>query len=125
MTDTNGHSSEPPRRRRGPTPRTVAPPSDAVAVIDRPDDEVADHVLLPSHVSAQLGGLLTPGEASMEVAQNRRSLGALLLDAKDFRVVRRSPYGLAPLVVLGGISFFQRFDVAAFNLAGPEIAREL
>jgi ABC-type branched-subunit amino acid transport system ATPase component/sugar phosphate permease/plastocyanin len=55
----------------------------------------------------------------------RRTLRAVLRDATDFSLLRKSQYGLTPLLVLGFISFFQRFDSAAFSLAGPEIAREL
>ncbi|MGH9084498.1 MAG: MFS transporter, partial [Acidimicrobiales bacterium] len=54
-----------------------------------------------------------------------RGLRALLRDARDYSILRQSPYGLRPLLVLGGISFFQRFDSAAFSVAGPDIARDL
>lgn len=46
-------------------------------------------------------------------------------DAVDFSAIKRSPYGLTPLLMFGGISFFQRFDSQAFSLAGPEIAVDL
>ena len=46
-------------------------------------------------------------------------------DVRQYRIVRQTPYGLTPLMVLGLIGFFQRFDSAAFSLASPDIAREL
>jgi ABC-type branched-subunit amino acid transport system ATPase component/predicted MFS family arabinose efflux permease len=55
----------------------------------------------------------------------RRGVRAVLRDATDYSVVRRSPYGLLPLLVMGGMSFFQNFDSAAFSVAGPDIARDL
>ncbi len=48
-----------------------------------------------------------------------------LWDVKQYRVVRDTPFGLTPVVILGLIGFFQRFDSAAFSLASPDIAREL
>ena len=49
--------------------------------------------------------------------QGGRSVRAVLRDARDYSIVRRSPYGLMPLLVMGGMSFFQRFDSAAFSVA--------
>jgi branched-chain amino acid transport system ATP-binding protein len=54
-----------------------------------------------------------------------RGVRAQLKRAFDFRSIRRSPYGLVPVAVLASITFFQTFDSQAFNLAGPEIARDL
>jgi len=45
--------------------------------------------------------------------------------ARNWRELRRTPYGLTPVVVLVAISLFQRLDSRAFGLAGPEIARDL
>jgi MFS family permease len=55
----------------------------------------------------------------------RRGVRPLMRSAFDFRSLRRSPYGLMPIVVLATIGFFQEFDSQAFNLAGPDIARDL
>jgi len=46
-------------------------------------------------------------------------------DVREYRVVQKTQYGITPLVVLGLIGFFQRFDSTAFSLASPDIAREL
>ena len=74
-------------------------------------------------------GVLEPGEAETEhddapagVWANIKQTGR---DAVDFKTVRRSPYGLAPLFTLGAISFFGSLDAIAFTFAAPEIARTL
>ena len=59
------------------------------------------------------------------MSTGRRTVRQVLHDARDFTALRRSPYGVKPLLVLGFIGFFQRFDSQAFSLAGPEIARDL
>jgi branched-chain amino acid transport system ATP-binding protein len=127
MTDTNGAGDDltPTRRRRRRTPEAAAP-GEAIALLERPLDETADHRTLPQRPSEALGGLLTPGLAETEApSTGRRSVRTVLKDAADFSELRRSPYGLAPLLILGGISFFQRFDTQAFSIAGPDIARDL
>ncbi|MGQ0434044.1 MAG: MFS transporter [Microthrixaceae bacterium] len=55
----------------------------------------------------------------------RANVRQTLRDARDFKALAASPYGLAPALTLAMISFFQRFDTAAFNYTGPEIARDL
>ena len=55
----------------------------------------------------------------------RENARATLREARDFKAIAASPYGLAPAITLAAISFFQRFDTAAFSYTGPEIARDL
>jgi branched-chain amino acid transport system ATP-binding protein len=81
-------------------------------------------LLTPAPVEPSEPTLVTPSDAPAP-GEERRGLRAVLRDARDYSVLRHSPYGLRPLLVLGGISFFQRFDSAAFSVAGPDIARDL
>ncbi len=92
-------------------------------------DETAGHLHLLDDPDAESGGLFAPGEAENEAGDAALSAGSQMKRAVresfDFKALRRSPYGLAPLLTLSFISFFQRLDSAAFNLAGPDIARDL
>ena len=105
--------------------KPMSEPSTALDHRRTPAEDANNYIPLPDEVSPTLGGLLTPGEAEMEVEQSKRTWRDTLRDARDFSVVRRSPYGLRPLLVLGGIAFFQRFDSQAFGVAGPDVARDL
>ena len=49
----------------------------------------------------------------------------ILKDSVDLREVRRTPYGLTPVVVLSLLFFTTGLGGQAFNIAGPEMAREL
>ncbi|MEY2569076.1 MAG: hypothetical protein QOE35_3605 [Actinomycetota bacterium] len=55
----------------------------------------------------------------------RSSLRKILGEASDWSELRRTPYGLVPVVILGLIIFFQSFDSAIFTAAAPEIRRDL
>ena len=46
-------------------------------------------------------------------------------EVKDYRLLKNTPYGLKPALVIGFLTFFGRFDAQAFRIAGPEIARDL
>lgn len=46
-------------------------------------------------------------------------------DVKAFRLLRRTPYGFKPALIIVGVTFFQRLDTQAFNVAAPDIVREL
>ena len=91
-------------------------------------DETAGRVHLPDHPDEGSGGLFAPGEAENESGEAMTAgaqMKAAVRESFDFKALRRSPYGLAPLLTLSFISFFQRLDSAAFSLAGPDIARSL
>lgn len=49
----------------------------------------------------------------------------LLREARNWTEVRRSPYGMAPALVLGALVLFEVLDNEVFNLGSPEIARGL
>ena len=55
----------------------------------------------------------------------RAGLASTLEQARNWRELRRTPYGLRPIVVLALIGLFQRIESAAFGIAGPDIARDL
>ncbi len=89
-------------------------------------DEAAGRIHLLDEPDFDTGGLFAPGEAENEAGETRRrSWRQAAKDSFDFSRLRKSPYGLAPLLTLSGISFFQQLDSAAFTLAGPDIARDL
>ena len=46
-------------------------------------------------------------------------------EVKDYRLLKNTPHGIRPALVLAMLGFFGRFDTAAFSIAGPEIARDL
>ena len=46
-------------------------------------------------------------------------------DIKAFRMLRRTPYGFRPALIIVAVSFFQRLDTQAFSVAAPDIVREL
>jgi branched-chain amino acid transport system ATP-binding protein len=64
-----------------------------------------------------------PGETLDE--EEAFSLRSVLRAAASWGDLRRTPYGLAPALILGGTTFFQVFDSQGFVLAGPDIVREL
>ncbi|MFN2465079.1 MAG: MFS transporter [Candidatus Dormibacteria bacterium] len=51
--------------------------------------------------------------------------GGFLGAALSLWDLRKTPYGLAPAVLLALVGFFQIFDTQAFNIAGPNIAQDL
>ncbi|HUP87541.1 MAG TPA: MFS transporter [Acidimicrobiales bacterium] len=72
-------------------------------------------------------GLPTSGTLAESPPRSERRglLGALRSTFANYRDIRRTPYGLTPLLVLGGISFLGQFDDKAFSVAGPFIVRDL
>ena len=46
-------------------------------------------------------------------------------DLSSVKELRRTPYGMAPVLIFGFSAFFQRFDSYAVTAATPEIVREL
>ncbi|HEX7165718.1 MAG TPA: MFS transporter [Acidimicrobiales bacterium] len=46
------------------------------------------------------------------------------LDLVSVKELRRTPYGLTPIMVVASIALFQTFDSQAFRVAGPFIVRE-
>jgi ABC-type branched-subunit amino acid transport system ATPase component/MFS family permease len=64
--------------------------------------------------------------AARSIGRNTK-LGILttLENARNWRELQRTPYGLGPIAVLACISFFQAFETEAYGVAGPDIARDL
>jgi branched-chain amino acid transport system ATP-binding protein len=58
-------------------------------------------------------------------SSSRRGIRGLLREASRFGEVRRTPYGLAPAVILALLTMFQAFDSFTFRFATPEIAADL
>jgi branched-chain amino acid transport system ATP-binding protein len=50
---------------------------------------------------------------------------ALVREASNWKAVRKSPYGLAPVIILAATGFFLRLSETIFGLAAPDIIREL
>ena len=70
----------------------------------------------------------TPGGEDDDVVSTgkaRGRVGQFIDELRSYGELRRTPYGLTPAAILGGLTFFQIFDTAAFRLAGPEIVNEL
>ncbi|MDQ1374497.1 MAG: branched-chain amino acid transport system ATP-binding protein, partial [Actinomycetota bacterium] len=53
-----------------------------------------------------------------------RGLRRLGRDVRNWSELRRTSYGLTPVVILGLLTFVQFFDAQTFSLAGPDIARD-
>lgn len=51
-------------------------------------------------------------------------LASFLSALRSFKDLRRTPYGLTPLLLLATVGFFQRLDTTAFALAAPEFIKE-
>ncbi|HUF33188.1 MAG TPA: MFS transporter [Acidimicrobiales bacterium] len=108
-------TTEQPSRPRREQPLTAGASTE---VEDRPDDRPND-VDLP-------GSAGTPDFLQHDEVADRRSLLArALADLRSYASLRGTQYGLAPVVVLGSITFFQRLDSTAFSIAAPFIAQEL
>jgi ABC-type branched-subunit amino acid transport system ATPase component/MFS family permease len=101
------------RRRSEPTPQEAA----AAALILR-EPEVAPEMVPPSSDGKK------PGVGS--IGKNAK-IGFLntLEQARNWRELRRTPYGLTPVAILASIGFFQAIESQAFSVAGPDIARDL
>ena len=52
-------------------------------------------------------------------------LRGVFRDAGNWRELRRSPYGLVPAGLIGGLIFFEVLDNRVFDYGGPEIAKSL
>jgi branched-chain amino acid transport system ATP-binding protein len=55
----------------------------------------------------------------------RTNLRGVLREARNWRELRRSPYGLAPALLIGGLTFFEILDNQVFTLGSVDIARDL
>ena len=55
----------------------------------------------------------------------RRGLRGLISESSRFGEVRRTPYGLAPAIIIGLLVMFQGFDRLTFRFATPELAADL
>ena len=92
----------------------VDPEEMAVPAADAPIDVPG---AVPEPTTAPLGVAPAPGA--------RGRLRALREAAGNWSELRRTPYGLTPVLVLGFMTFFQTFDTRAFYLAQVEITRDL
>lgn len=76
--------------------------------------------------STHMGLPSTGSPAEEDPSPKRRGpLGTLRTTLSNYREIRRTPYGLGPVLILGGISFLGQFDAKAFIVAGPFIVRDL
>ena len=55
----------------------------------------------------------------------RASLGSIFKEAANWSLLKKTPYGLVPAVVLAVAGLFQAFDSVAFGIVGPDIVRDL
>jgi branched-chain amino acid transport system ATP-binding protein len=79
-------------------------------------------VLRQTTARSQLG---IPSTGSAAEADEPGKLGAVRSLLSNYRDIRRTPYGLIPLLILGGLSFVGQFTDQAFGVAGPFIVRDL
>ena len=63
--------------------------------------------------------------SDQEKLRARPGIRKILKEASNWGELRKTPYGLTPVLTLVFVGFFQAFDNATFGLAQPEIAREL
>ena len=87
-------------------------------------DSAADDLRAEIPGQDEIGSATSP-----TVAPGRRdgkmTFRGVLGDAANWKDIRRSPYGLTPVLVFSALTFFQTFDSAIFSAAAPEIRRDL
>jgi branched-chain amino acid transport system ATP-binding protein len=54
-----------------------------------------------------------------------RIVRRFIADIRGMGQLRRTPYGLTPALIFAGLSFFQAVDSQAFNVAAPDIVRDI
>jgi branched-chain amino acid transport system ATP-binding protein len=81
------------------------------------------------HYSEHHGaGVPTTDDAPAYADDDDESKGRVartIASLKSYREIGRTPHGYGPFIILGGITFFQTFDTQAFNVAAPDIVRDL
>ncbi|HVF32139.1 MAG TPA: MFS transporter [Acidimicrobiales bacterium] len=87
--------------------------------------DVADGEALARRRAGNQVGLPSTGSSAEEPPPGGRGRRGIRGVLKNYGEVRRTPYGLRPLLILGGISFFGQFDDRAFGVAAPFIVRDL
>ncbi|MBW3668543.1 MAG: hypothetical protein KY443_04945, partial [Actinobacteria bacterium] len=124
MTIANGNGNGNGRGRRRRAEPTVALLDDGrLATEDEPevDDTSVPAELAPMGLSQATGPLGSPVAPPGSGGGIRR----VLRDASNWRELKATPYGLAPMLILGFMTFFQVFDTRTFYLAQFEITRDL
>jgi branched-chain amino acid transport system ATP-binding protein len=89
-----------------------------MTIVDEPRTDV---VPAPRPVPAPKA----PGAARRIGASARSGFMTTLEQARNWRDLKRTPYGLGPVAILASIGFFQALESEAFGVAGPDIARDL
>jgi branched-chain amino acid transport system ATP-binding protein len=82
--------------------------------------------VLPAHAGDRVESFLEPGDgraAREAVLEQPGLLTRFGRDLRAFGQLRRTPYGLTPILIFAGIGFFERLDSAAFSFAAPEFIR--
>jgi hypothetical protein len=66
-----------------------------------------------------------PGAGRRIGATAKAGFLSMLEQASNWRDLRRTPYGLGPVLILSGVGLFQAIESQAFGIASPDIARDL
>jgi ABC-type branched-subunit amino acid transport system ATPase component len=80
---------------------------------------------LSEHATGGIPSMGTPVPPEPSPEQRLNIFKQFVEDLKAFSVLRRTPYGFGPALVLIAVTFFQRLDTQAFQVAGPEIVKDL
>lgn len=59
------------------------------------------------------------------IDRSRTSIKQTLKEATDWKVLRRTPYGMRPIILIALMGTLQAFDSQAFGVLRPEIIRDL
>ena len=72
--------------------------------------------------------VVEPGEAKRPEPKPKKLTSGIrntLREARNWRELRQTPYGLAPVAILASAAFFRAFQSTILGLSGPEIIQEL
>jgi ABC-type branched-subunit amino acid transport system ATPase component/MFS family permease len=80
---------------------------------------VDDALELPFRQASHFGEDTPPEDDRLGI------VGRFWRDLTSVKELRRTPYGMTPILIFGFMTFFQRFDAFAISAAIPEIVRDL
>ena len=119
----NGNGSIRRRRRPADAPTTTQLDDGRLATDAEPE---FDEVAVPAEIApAGLSGGASTLGAPVAPPGSGSGLRRALREAGNWRELRRTPYGLTPVLIIGLMTFFQTFDTRTFYLAQFEITRDL
>jgi len=128
-----GESERTPARKRS---RELAIPNETLEADDHVDlgdvhsiDDGETLVLRHMSENATGGipstGVPTPPEAELTPEGRKNPFKQFIEDIKGFGAIRRTPYGFGPSIMLTSVWFFGELSQRAFNVASPDVVRDL